>query len=395
MILLAIMTVALGAPESCTVNVLAQTSGCVQFNLSALPQLTYLRSDGYPESYLIAPPCGLADRSNCTACANAPPAGVYQLMPQTGCAGDRCIRCDGGSFTDPKIEGAALNVGINISYGGGDGGRQTTYSLICDKSVDAANGPDSIVLTDPAYRVVWRHPAACGQPAPIGTPGCTASKIPRPTPALLEWQAREIGALIHFNMMTFDKCGDPSLFQPDQLNTSQWVDSMVALGVKEAVLVAKHGCGFVLWPSKAKVPGGDLYNYSVAYSSWQDGKGDVLKDFLASCNERSIRTGTYYSLNSNNFAKTMGWTADELIAIEKQQMSELWGAEYGNHAVGGHAELWFDGRVGCDIPSYENSHISALNKTADIIGGYRWVRRRNSTLCERESGKVTAQCCGV
>lgn len=121
----------------------------------------------------------------------------------------------------------------------------------------------------------------------------------------------------------------------------------------------------------------------------------MLKDFLASCNERSIRTGTYYSLNSNNFAKTMGWTADELIAIEKQQMSELWGAEYGNHAVGGHAELWFDGRVGCDIPSYENSHISALNKTADIIGGYRWVRRRNSTLCERESGKVTAQCCGV
>ena len=33
------------------------------------------------------------------------------------------------------------------------------------------------------------------------------------------------------------------------------------MGAKEAVLVAKHGCGFALWPSNATEPDGSRYNY--------------------------------------------------------------------------------------------------------------------------------------
>jgi len=69
-------------------------------------------------------------------------------------------------------------------------------------------------------------------------------------------------ALIHFNMATFFHDGDPGCdatnwqgcdpsggcmssdpnsFAPSALNISQWVDAMVAVGVTEAVLTAKHG----------------------------------------------------------------------------------------------------------------------------------------------------------
>lgn len=64
----------------------------------------------------------------------------------------------------------------------------------------------------------------------------------------LEWQAQEIGVLIHFNMATYvenhDGCtGDRvppiSLFNPYKLNTNNWVQTMLDLGAKYAVLVAK------------------------------------------------------------------------------------------------------------------------------------------------------------
>ena len=49
---------------------------------------------------------------------------------------------------------------------------------------------------------------------------------------------------------TFEGPGsDPSVFNPTQLDTDNWVDSMVALGAKGAVLTAKHDSGHLLWPT--------------------------------------------------------------------------------------------------------------------------------------------------
>ena len=53
----------------------------------------------------------------------------------------------------------------------------------------------------------------------------------------------------------------PSSFAPTSLDTDNWAASMTALGVKEAVLTAKHGCGFAIWPTHAKLPNGTRYPY--------------------------------------------------------------------------------------------------------------------------------------
>ena len=65
----------------------------------------------------------------------------------------------------------------------------------------------------------------------------------------LAWQAQELGVLIHFNLATFiddDGCSGQmvpniSLFTPYQLNTDNWVQTMLDFGAQYAVLVAKVG----------------------------------------------------------------------------------------------------------------------------------------------------------
>jgi alpha-L-fucosidase len=60
-----------------------------------------------------------------------------------------------------------------------------------------------------------------------------------------------------------------------------------ALGVREICLTAKHAGGFTLWPS-AHTP------YGVAGSKkFRGGKGDVLKDFVASAKKWSIAVCYY------------------------------------------------------------------------------------------------------
>ena len=141
-------------------------------------------------------------------------------------------------------------------------------------------------------------------------------------------------------MMTYGSCSDdPSTFNPTKLDTDQWAQSFAAMGVKEAVLVVKHGCGFTLWPSNASQPDGARYNYSVASSTWQGGAGDVVARFRDSCNKASIGVGYYYSLGSNSYAGKKKWSAEQLQAVEKQQLTELW-TTYGNNDKGGLTEIW-------------------------------------------------------
>ena len=109
-------------------------------------------------------------------------------------------------------------------------------------------------------------------------------------------------------------------------------------GAKEAVLVAKHGCGFTLFPSNATQPDGKRYGYSVADSAWRNGQGDVARDFLNSMNKANISTGFYYSLGGSTYAGWEQWSAEQLIEVEKQQLTELW-STYGNLDHGGHSEV--------------------------------------------------------
>ncbi len=63
----------------------------------------------------------------------------------------------------------------------------------------------------------------------------------------IQWQAQELGVLIHFNIATYidiDGCSDRivpniTLFNASLLNTDNWVQTMVDFGATYAVLVAK------------------------------------------------------------------------------------------------------------------------------------------------------------
>jgi len=67
-------------------------------------------------------------------------------------------------------------------------------------------------------------------------------------PEQLDWQAQELGVLIHFNMATYienhNACPPGmvvpiSRFNPYMLDTDNWAQTIVDFGAKYAVLVAK------------------------------------------------------------------------------------------------------------------------------------------------------------
>lgn len=171
-------------------------------------------------------------------------------------------------------------------------------------------------------------------------------------------------------MMTYGSCAkDPSVFNPTQLDTDQWAQAMADFGAKEAVLVAKHGCGFMLWPSRATMPDGTRYNYSVASTAWRGGKGDVVGDFVASSLKRNISVGYYYSLSSNTYATSIHQpplTPAQLEAVELQQLAELWDG-YGNH--GGLSEVWFDGGFEGKIQPDIKALLQKYQPTASAFNG--------------------------
>ena len=169
-----------------------------------------------------------------------------------------------------------------------------------------------------------------------------------PSAQHLEWADCEIGVIIHCDMQVFAPewtYGDlstlpaASRFNPELLDTDQWLAAAKSLGAKYAVLVAKHGTGFSMWPTAA-------HSYSVKSSPWRDGKGDVVGDFIRSCKKYDIRPGLYYNCNFNTLYgidnhKCLFDDTEEhwndYLEMMLVQLEELW-TNYGQLF-----EIWFDG----------------------------------------------------
>jgi hypothetical protein len=151
--------------------------------------------------------------------------------------------------------------------------------------------------------------------------------------------------------------GNPESFNPTALNVSQWVDSMVAIKATEAVLTAKHGCGYYLWNSSVQLPrGGGTYPYRVNLSR----HGDVLQQFVDATSARGIGHGFYYSLTNNFFLNVFSHSARgnssalpgqypvtqaEFEQLAFDSVQELW-TKYGNLT-----EIWMDGKSLPSLPS--------------------------------------------
>lgn len=184
------------------------------------------------------------------------------------------------------------------------------------------------------------------------------SKIALPTKEQLDFQDKEIGVLIHFNIATYldiDGCNNvpslvpnTSLFDPASLNTDQWMESITNLGAKYATLTAKHNCGFTLWPSDVKFPTKDgktvPYNYTIAQSPV--GGEDAVRKFVNSAKKSNVGHGFYYSVVVNNYLNVQNsdvrpagtWAAGQVNITNStydevvfDQLTELW-TEYGDLA---------------------------------------------------------------
>lgn len=172
--------------------------------------------------------------------------------------------------------------------------------------------------------------------------------IVKPTPEQVAWSDAQIGVIIHYDINVFapksfnysdsKTLPDLAVFNPSKLDTDQWIESAAEAGATYAVLVAKHGTGFTLWPSKADP-------YGVGGTPWRGGKGDIVADFISSCEKYNIRPGLYTNTNSNT-KHGAGYKPFEDKEKQKQyneivlaQLTELW-TQYGELF-----EIWFDGGV--------------------------------------------------
>eukprot|EP01084_Bolivina_argentea_P173936 301291_1 len=204
--------------------------------------------------------------------------------------------------------------------------------------------------------------------------------IPVPTDPQLAYQHDEIVGLTHFNMATYlgggnsgcnsntwtNKGSKPTTFSPTTLNVSNWLQSYQAVGAKAAILTAKHGCGFLLWPTKTIIPSTNtLYNYSIQFTSSPLNTRDIAKEFANTLSAAGIGHGYYYSLATNFYLNVkqvyvqnttllpgqIKVTQTQFQQIATNQLTELF-SNYGNLT-----EFWFDGGTGNQVMAQAVTNI--------------------------------------
>jgi alpha-L-fucosidase len=111
-----------------------------------------------------------------------------------------------------------------------------------------------------------------------------------------EFLAWEFGLFLHFNVATFNDRDwangyeDPASFAPDSLDIEQWADAAEAAGMNYAVLTVKHTGGWNLWDSAYTT------HDASAFANYEDGRGDIVREFVETFRGRGMKVGLYYLL---------------------------------------------------------------------------------------------------
>lgn len=224
---------------------------------------------------------------------------------------------------------------------------------------------------------------------------------PQPAPHQLKWHEAEVGVVFHYDLHVFDgiKYGqgnnritpfeDYNIFHPDRLNTDQWVRSAKNAGAKFAVLTATHETGFALYQS-------DVNPYCLKAVKWQDGKGDIVRDFVNSCRKYGLMPGIYVGIRWNsllgihNFkAQGEGSFARNRQAWYKhmcEKMVEELCTRYGDLFL-----IWFDG--GADDPAGDGPDVLPIvSKHQPECLFYHNVQRADFRWGGSETGMVEYPC---
>jgi len=177
--------------------------------------------------------------------------------------------------------------------------------------------------------------------------------VPIPTQAQLTWQNAELVAVFHYDLHVFDgekynqqknritPIPDYNIFNPEKLNTDQWISTIKDAGFKIAILTATHETGFALYQS-------DVNPYCLKALKWRNGEGDIVKDFVESCRKYGVLPGIYIGIRWNSFYGVHDFmvNGDNQFAENRQQyynkmcvgiVEELI-SRYGDLAI-----VWFDG----------------------------------------------------
>ena len=229
--------------------------------------------------------------------------------------------------------------------------------------------------------------------------------IPLPKKNQLVWQDAEITALISYDLHVFDgkkynqalnritPIADYNIFNPTKLDTDQWIRSVKSMGGKIAILTVTHETGFALYQS-------DVNPYSMKALKFQNGKGDIVRDFVASCRKYGILPGLYIGIRWNSnygvydfmvhndsspFAKNRQQHYNKLC----EQMTEELMSRYGELAM-----VWFDG--GAHGPELGGADIlPVVEKHQPNIIFYHNTQRADIRWGGSESGKVHYPCWGT
>jgi len=116
----------------------------------------------------------------------------------------------------------------------------------------------------------------------------------KPHPRQISYQENEFIAFIHFGVNTYTgrEWGtgfeDPTIFNPEHLDTDQWCKAIKDAGMKMVIFSTKHHDGFCLWQTR-------YTDQSVSKSPWENGTGDVVKELATSCKKFGLKLGIYLS----------------------------------------------------------------------------------------------------
>ncbi len=115
-----------------------------------------------------------------------------------------------------------------------------------------------------------------------------------PTSNQLDALKNEFIAFINMGPNTFtckewgDGKEDPKVFDLKTLDTDQWCRVMKTAGMKMVIMTVKHHDGFCLWQTR-------YTDHGMMSSNFENGKGDILRELVQSCQKYGLKLGIYVS----------------------------------------------------------------------------------------------------